>query len=261
MKRYVVFCLLISNVCLGQNWAGEIMAGGAWYNGDLTQSLFSFKRVKPAASVSVKYVSGDFLDFKISFAVEKIGAKDADNASPFLRARNLSFQTLIEELSASFEFNLFDPQVYNQYPYLFAGVGIFYFNPYTIDDNGQKTYLRPLSTEGEGLAAYPGRKMYSLVQPCIPFGFGFKTKLNKTSQLSFEFGCRFLFTDYLDDVSKTYISLEALDASKGPEAVALAYRKIGVPFSEEGFPRGNSKIRDYYFFSGLKYTFAFKAKK
>ena len=43
--------------------------------------------------------------------------------------------------------------------------------------------------------------------------------------MSFEFGYRFLITDYLDDVSKTYVSLEILNLRKGPKASELAYRK------------------------------------
>ncbi len=35
-------------------------------------------------------------------------------------------------------------------PFLFVGIAIFHNNPYAYDTLGQKTYLRPLSTEGEG---------------------------------------------------------------------------------------------------------------
>ena len=63
-----------------------------------------------------------------------------------------------------------------------------------------------------------------------------------------------MITDYLDDVSKTYVSLEILNLRKGPKSGELAYRK-STPFGEEGFPRGNSKVRDYYFFTGLKLAF------
>ncbi|MFI5187383.1 MAG: DUF6089 family protein [Chitinophagales bacterium] len=254
MKPYLIFFLLAYNSCLGQSWMGEVMTGISAYNGDLTQQLISAKRFNPAFGFHLKYTSGDFVDLRIGIEFEKVSANDKDNKSPFLKARNLSFKSNILEFNVGIEFNLADPQIYDQYPYLFAGIGIFHFNPYTSDNNNKKTYLQPLSTEGEGLSEYPSRKPYSLTQPCIPLGVGFKWKPNDKGKLqfSYEFGYRILFTDYLDDVSKTYVSIETLGLKKGPESAALSYRKVGIPFSEEGFPRGNPKVKDYYFFTGLK---------
>ena len=261
MKRYFVFLLFISKVCTAQNWMGEVMVGTSAYNGDLTQQLISAKRLNPAIGFDIRYSSGDFFDFRAGLSFERVSANDKDNKSPFLQARNLNFKSNILEFNLSIEFNLADPQVYNQYPYLFGGVGIFHFNPYTNDDNHKKTFLQPLSTEGEGLPDYPTRKKYSLMQPCFPVGVGFKWKPNDNSRLqwSYEFGYRILLTDYLDDVSKTYVSVETLALRKGAESAELSYRKTGTPFSEEGYPRGNSKVKDYYFFTGFR--LAFKLQK
>jgi hypothetical protein len=234
---------------------GEVMVGTSAYNGDLTQSAFSVKRLNPAAGINIKYNSGDVLNVRMGVQYGSVSANDKDNKRADLQARNLNFKSKILEFNVILEINIMDPQVYNAYPYFFLGIGVFHFNPYTYNDNGVKTYLRPLSTEGEGLPEYPSRKPYSLVQPCLPGGVGFKWKLNEKQELSFEFGYRYLFTDYLDDVSKTYVSQEVLSARKGSEAAALAYRKVGVPFSEEGLPRGNSKVKDYYFIAGLKFAF------
>jgi hypothetical protein len=259
MKLQLVVFLLVCNVSFSQDWMGEIMVGASAYNGDLTQQAFSFKRINPAFGFNIKYNTGDFLNIRAGIAFEKVSANDKDNKSPFLQARNLNFKTNILEFDLSFEFVLLDPEVYDAYPYLFAGMGIFHFNPYTYDDNGAKTYLHPLSTEGEGLPDF-GRKNYSLIQPCVPVGAGFKYKFNKKFEACFEFGYRWLFTDYLDDVSKTYVNLEILSARKGPEAAALSYRKVGVPFSEEGYPRGNPKVKDYYWFSGFKLAYKLNKK-
>ena len=240
---------------------GEVMVGVSAYNGDLTEQAISPKRLDPAIGFNLEYNSGNFVDFRIGLQYERVSADDKDNKSSFLKARNLNFKSSILELNVCAELNLLDPQVYDEYPYIFGGVGIFHFNPYTRDDNNKKTFLRPLSTEGEGLSEYPKRKMYSLIQPCIPIGAGFKWHLNDKLLMSYEFGYRFLFTDYLDDVSKTYVSIETLNLRKGPEAAALSYRKIGVPFSEEGFPRGNPKVKDYYFFTGFKLSFTLVNKE
>ena len=261
MKLYVIVCLFISDMCFGQNWWGEAMVGVAAYNGDLTQQRVSLKRLNPVLNLNLKYSTGDFFDIRVGIGIAKLSADDKDNNSLFLKARNLNFKTSVLEFNVGAEFNLSDPEIYNQYPYIFIGLGVFHFNPYTKDDNGKKTYLHPLSTEGEGLPEYPKRKPYSLTQLCIPLGIGFKMKLKEKWQLSYEFGYRIVFTDYLDDVSKTYVSIETLSLRKGDIAGELSYRKVGVPFSEEGFPRGNPKVKDYYFFTGLKLAFKLAGAK
>jgi len=255
IKHSAFFFLLFSDLCYGQKWMGEVVAGVSQYNGDLTQQAISIKRIKPAVGFNLKYNSGDLLDVRVGLLFARVGADDKDNKRADYKARNLSFKTNIQELNVCAEFNLVDPEVYLQVPYVFAGIGVFHFNPFTYDNEGNKTYLRPLSTEGEGLPDYPQRKEYSLIQFCVPFGAGFKIKTTDKWQISYEFGYRFLITDYLDDVSKTYVSLEILNLRKGPKSSELAYRKTGVPFIEEGYPRGNSKVRDYYFFTGLRFSF------
>ena len=70
-------------------------------------------------------------------------------------------------------------------------------------------------------------------------------------EVGFEFGYRLLLTDYLDDVSKTYVNPKALFEAHGQQAVDLAYRK-DAPFTEENENRGNSKVKDSYFMAGFK---------
>jgi hypothetical protein len=102
-------------------------------------------------------------------------------------------------------------------PYVFVGVAVYHFNPYAYDTTGKKVYLQPLSTEGEGLPQYPGRKEYALTQLAIPFGGGIKFRITDRVVLAYEIGMRKLFTDYLDDVSNTYVSETVLLAAKGPK--------------------------------------------
>ena len=62
-------------------------------------------------------------------------------------------------------------------------------------------------------------------------------------------------TDYLDDVSTTYVNPQILLANKGAKTVELAYRQAPVPdnnLPNNGDTRGNPKIKDGYFFSGIK---------
>jgi hypothetical protein len=240
-------------MCKGQEWQAEVMVGVSGYNGDLTEREISFKRMRPAASLKLIYNTGDFINFRLGVGYAKIVGDDKTNKDVDLRNRNLSFQSDIFEMNLCAEFNLFDPAIYYSYPYIFTGVGLFHFNPYAYDKDNKKTYLHPLSTEGQGLIEYPERKEYSLTQFCIPFGFGWKIK-KKRWEIGYEFGYRFLFTDYLDDVSKTYASLETLVNTKGPKAAEMSFRGLGGWISNDEALRGNSKVRDTYFFSGLRFA-------
>jgi hypothetical protein len=144
-------------------------------------------------------------------------------------------------------------------PYLFGGVALFHFNPYAFDTLGNKVFLKPLSTEGQGLSAYPDRKEYKLTQFAIPFGGGIKFRVSSNVVLGYEIGLRKIFTDYLDDVSGRYIDPFVLAQERGLKAVEMSYRggelKDGDPnYPVEGNPRGGSKFKDWYYFQGLTLT-------
>ncbi|MEO5564649.1 MAG: hypothetical protein ABIR18_14480, partial [Chitinophagaceae bacterium] len=69
---------------------------------------------------------------------------------------------------------------------------------------------------------------------------------------------RYAFTDYLDDVSKTYVNKGVLLTRKGQTAVDLSYRQSTA---NEGDQRGNSEVKDLYFMSGFKLTYYLNKKK
>ncbi len=130
--------------------------------------------------------------------------------------RNLDFRSQLNEglLMAEFMPTVFLEDEPGQFigkirPYFLLGIGVFHFNPqgsYT-DSLGNTSWqdLRPLHTEGEGFAEYPGRKMYSLTQIAIPMGVGAKYYMNDRLTVSFEVLHRKTFTHYIDDVGSTYI--------------------------------------------------------
>jgi hypothetical protein len=141
---------------------------------------------------------------------------------------------------------------------VFAGISLYHFNPYTKDSSNQKVYLRPLSTEGQGLAQYG--KRYALTQLALPFGAGLKFRLTDRVFLGAEIGLRKLFTDYLDDVSTNYADAADLLEARGQQAVDLAYRSDELPegnpnYPEKGAQRGGSQQKDWYYFSGLHLSF------
>jgi hypothetical protein len=112
------------------------------------------------------------------------------------------------------EFNVFNLYNIKWTPYFFGGLAVFRFNPYAFDENGEKVFLKPLSTEGQGLDGY-NTKPYGLTQFALPAGFGLKYAFDDRVRLGFEVGLRKTFTDYLDDVSTNYADPNDLLAAKG----------------------------------------------
>lgn len=132
-------------------------------------------------------------------------------------ARNQHFKSSLVEMFVAAEFypTVFleqDPEnvTHKFRPYAMLGVGAFRFNPkgQYVDPNGNKTWveLKPLRTEGQGMPNYPNREEYNLTQINIPYGIGLKYYFSEKFNLSFEIVNRKTFTDYIDDVSTTYIA-------------------------------------------------------
>ena len=256
MKLCTIVFMFIVNSCVAQQWQAEIMAGVTGYNGDLSQS--SFKGMGPSIAANIKYLfPNDFLLLRAGVSYGKVSADDKNNTDLSIQVRNLNFKSDIVEGSLCLEVNILDPTIYTGYPYIFAGVGVFHSNPYTFDNNNQKTYLQPLGTEGQGLAAYPNRAVYSLTQFCVPFGLGWKYKINEKFDLIYELGFRYTNTDYLDDVSTTYADPQILLQSRGPIAEQLAYRQVKPPIATAGNVRGNPEAKDWYYMTGLKFCIKF----
>lgn len=142
------------------------------------------------------------------------------------------------------------------------GVGAFSYDPYAYL-NGQKKYLRPLGTEGQGSAAYPNRKIYGSMAVCFPLAVGFKVSISDKTNLFAEVGYRFTTTDYIDDVSTTYAP-DAFppDPNGNPtDAYQLQDRSNQVTnpaIGIKGRQRGNSSQNDAYviFHVGLSFNIA-----
>ncbi len=190
----------------------------------------------------------------------------------YRKSRNLDFKSNMWEVYGAIEFyptmafrkyDDYDPRLK---PYGFVGVGMFHFNPQgsLTDVNGNKTWyaLQPLRTEGQGMAEYPSRKPYKLTQMNIPLGFGFKYDLSDKVTTGMELLYRKTFTDYIDDVSTTYIDPAYFAAYLSPADAAIARKLNDKVISsiypsaqnriEPGTQRGNVNNKDAYFSVALK---------
>ena len=252
MKRILFLLLLIGNLSYAQTWQGELLVGVSGYNGDLNKKIVDFHDIHPAFSLDLRYRLSELVAIRAGFLSCKISGNDKYNKPADFKNRNLNFQTSITEGSVCVEYNILSPEDFDVYPYVFAGVGIFHFNPYSFDKNGNKVFLKPLSTEGEGLSEYPGRKPYGLTQFCIPFGAGVKKRINEDLEIGFEMNFRKLFTDYVDDVSKTYVDYNVLLNERGPLAAQMAFKQLSGTVPHPNYVRGNSKKSDSYYIAGIK---------
>ena len=256
-KLSIAFLILSPFISFSQNLHFDLFGGIATYQGDLQTKRFTLEQSNPAVGIGFSYDLSPKFSVRTGFTYGKIEGDDKKNtASKGNEVRNLNFTSKISEVHVGLEYNFFNTEGTSITPYVFAGVAGFRYNPYTTDSAGMKYFLQPLSTEGQGLAAYPERKEYKLTQFAIPFGGGLKLKVSETLQIGLEVGIRKLFTDYLDDVSTTYVDEVALLSAKGPKATVLAYRgdevNPNLVYPSNGEQRGNAKRKDLYYFSGIR---------
>lgn len=235
---------------------GEIgvSIGGAHYFGDLNTSA-KVNRAKFAFGVFFRKQFGNYIAVRVGGQFAQLGYADkyySDNE--FQRRRNLSFNSNVWELALQGDFNFFKfvPGSYDHRftPYVTIGASIFSYDPYAYL-GGQKYFLRPLGTEGQGSAAYPDRKPYSSMAFAIPFGVGVKYSLNERINVGFEVLHRFTNTDYLDGVSTTYVGADKFpplpDGTSTP-GFLLQDRsyEVGEIIGIEGRQRGYAGQKDQF---------------
>jgi hypothetical protein len=252
-----IFFFIFYNALSAQELSVRISPGIMNYGGDLQSKAYTFQNAKFSIAADVVYSVNKF-SLRGGVTYGKI--KGDDFSSTRYKDRNLSFFTNITDanLCLQYDFLLMD-ESRKFTPYIFAGIGVFHFNPYTYY-NSQKVYLQPLGTEGQGLSIYPDRKKYSLTQFQNPYGVGFKYRISNQVLIGLEFSSRFLFTDYLDDVSTKYPDENELFKQRGQLAIDLSFRGNEVdptlPFPS-GKQRGNPKQKDNYYTSAFTFTYIF----
>jgi opacity protein-like surface antigen len=254
MKNLILafFCLPI--IAMGQNFHFSGRLGLASYQGDLKARTISLSQTKPMLSLGARYDLNEHIMARSYFTFTSLRADDKKGTA-VMQQRNLNFKSKILDWELTAQYNLFSLNDRWWTPYVFAGIGVFHFNPYTKDSAGHKTFLKPLSTEGEGFM--PGVKNYKLTQFSIPLGIGAEYSLNEDMRIGIEFGYRKTFTDYIDDVSTVYVDETSLFNARGQKAVDLAWRgdeKGGSPYPAGGVTRGNSKNKDGYYYVAITYT-------
>ncbi len=289
-KRYNFIGLSVNSM----NYFGDIAPFSKRLSTDISFT-------KPAFGFSVARRFGPRYTLQAQFLYGTLSGSDTDSADPSdskdhpRYLRNLSFRNHIKEFSIVAYYDLFENQLsYSKRPmwtpYAYLGVALILHNPKA---RGPKTdlegnvlaeaddwiSLRSLGTEGQYSKLDPsdanyGIKPYSLLVVAVPFGVGSRFKLTELLDLWIEIGARYTFTDYLDDVSKSYVDLGVLNS---PLAKAMSYRttELGTPTNpityqgrdqqfytvqngygqeQNGNIRGNKSAKDVYMVTTLRFT-------
>ncbi len=266
MKRFsflLLIVLVISTDLKAQFSEFGVLGGLSFYMGDLNPDI-PFKQAMPAGGAFYRYNFNDRFSVRGTFTAGYLKGDDAKSTTQAQVDRNLSFESWLFDFAITGEFNFFKyapgDMKHPITPFLFGGIAVFKFNPVSKASDGHKYELQPLGTEGQGTTAYPDRKEYSLTTASIPFGIGVKANLTKRFTLGIEWGMRFAFTDYLDDVSGTYASPNVVQAERGDIAHELANRSNILNGDIEGRQRGNSKTNDWYSFALVSLSINIEAR-
>lgn len=268
----------------GSGFMGEL--GGADQVGSQGIRDFDFGAVRPAITAGYRYMLYRNLGVMGNLTFGYVYGDDQLTDEPFRNNRNIHFRSPIIELSGTAQYHFFRLEregrrfrrvTWSRFltdlemsTYVFAGLGGFYFNPqgyfraedYTgsipadqLPSDGWYN-LKPLRTEGQGYFAT--RDTYSRVSMAIPFGLGAILNINRDFAVGIEYGFRKTFTDYIDDVSTTYVDPaifhEMFDHS--PAKIALAEffanpsnHDLPKNVTAPGQQRGNPYNTDAYMFA------------
>jgi hypothetical protein len=238
-----------------------VNVGSSQYFGDLNPNP-RFNTPNIAFGAFFRKQFGNYVALRVAANYAFLAYSDKYNTdNEFMYRRNLSFNSGVYELAVQGDFNFFKfvpGSLYNRFtPYISFGIGAFYYNPYTYYQ-GQKVYLRPLGTEGQGAPGY--LKEYSPLAVCFPLGVGVKYSLNRRMNIGAEVIYRFTTTDYVDDVSGTYApnaKLHYLPNGQPTLWYALEDRSYatGEPIGIQGRQRGYTNQNDSYLTAVLFISF------
>lgn len=254
-------CLLFLVPVKAQQWFVNLQAGAANYDGELQQKKYTFQEAHPGGGIGLGYEIDPHLTLSTDLLFTQISGNDKYSMNIGSRDRNVNFTSNILEWSVRAEYLLFDLSDRSISPYIFGGLGIFHYNPYTFDSTGKKVLLQKVGTEGEGMPGYPAP--YKLTQLAFPFGLGLRLAMSENVRISLEAGLRGTTTGYLDDVHSTYVGYSQLLDGRGQEAASLAYRYLELPghdgrgvepYPRAGFARGDGHS-DWYYFTAIRISF------
>ncbi len=260
------------------NFLGEL--GGGVGVGKNSLADFNGGALRPLAHVGLRYRYNEFIASKVGITFGWLDGSDSRTSNDVRNNRNLSFQSPLLEFGTTVEFYwLPEKQSANKrglyglrkgangrpvLGYIASGFNGFWFNPMarfpvSAGGDGKLHALQPLGTEGQGMIG--SREKYSRVNYNIPIALGVIVKLNHAWNIECELGYRRTFTDYIDDVSTTYVD-PSLFAPGSPAAYfhdpSLGQIAGATAIGEQ---RGDPTDPDTYIFLNITATWKLSSLK
>ena len=263
-KQIKNLLILIAFITLGftadaqykENTEVGFIGGVSYYLGDLNTTHFN--NSLPFGGIVIRKNIDRRFSYKAELLYLNIAADDRNDATDTIAIdRGLHFRSPVYELSAQIEFNFLPFEagnaLYTWTPFVYTGLSFFHFNPQAENKEGLWVNLQELGTEGQGSTSFPERTKYPLAQLAIPLGGGLKIAINPSFNIILEYGVRKTFTDYLDDVSKTYPQTNGGDIADITNASYEMSDPSGTHVAGE--QRGNPDKKDWYSFAGITLSF------
>lgn len=278
----VLFFLPLNLFAQFSNWELGFSAGASSYLGDIggrgktgvavgpTDIIFRSTRYSGGVHARVNAAYRFSFQFHLNYTL--ISGADSLVVLSGRFNRNLHFRNSIIDIGSRLEYH---PIVINDFGssrtfnhklnmYVFAGLSIFRHNPQT-KYKGSWIDLRPLNTEGK-------QNQYSSISTAIPIGGGIMISYKSSKEryirnrIGIEFNYRVTFTDYLDDVSSSYLDANEIT---NPVTKDLFYRgwetRNEIDPNTRSYPkpgqiRGNPSNNDGYFTFLVTYSRILKGK-
>ena len=256
---FLVLCLLFGFNATAQykeNTEIGVIGGVSYYLGDLNTTHFF--QPSPAVGLVVRKNIDNRFSYKAEVLSLPLQSDERDSKDTISSDRGLHFRSSVLEFSGQLEFNFLPYEsgnpLYTWTPFIYTGISIFHHNPQAENTNGEWVDLQPLGTEGQGTTMFPDREEYPLIQFSIPMGGGVKIAVNKSFNIILEYGARKTFTDYLDDVSTTFVggNGKPYPIEMNQEAIEMS---DPLKTHSKDIQRGDSNKKDWYSFIGVTLSF------
>jgi uncharacterized protein YkuJ len=247
----------------GSNYLGDI--GGKEKIARRFVADMKLNQTNLMGGIYARHKFNGYYSIKGALNIGKISGDDQLSENTGRNTRNLRFKNNIKELTFLNELHIFEladvgsrgTYQFDMQGYIFAGVNVFHHNPKGRID-GQATWyqLKPLQTEGMN---------YSNWGIGIPAGVGINVTYRRQHKFGWDLTWTTTFTDYLDDISSTYLDDSQLDsqlARRLANQSDLSDQSNNPSIIESfkpGSKRGESSYNDSYLFSSISYGYIFRS--
>jgi len=262
IKVFLIVALVFSFTTKAQQFKPNteigLLLGASYYLGDLNTTHFN--ESLPAGGLVIRRNIDKRFVYKAEIMYLNLASDERNSEDTIAKNRGLHFRSPVYELSGQLEFNFlpYEPgnPLYTWTPFIYTGISLFHYNPQAENKNGEWVDLQELGTEGQGTTAWPDRDKYSLIQFAIPIGGGVKIAFNESFNIILEYGIRKTFTDYLDDVSTTFVG-----GNGTAYPIEMQNQENSIEMSDprethfSGDERGNPNKNDWYSFAEITLSF------